>query len=161
MMDKAKTAAALTLFAGSAALLAGALGFQHIGGLAPCELCIWQRLAHVAVLCWAGAALLVPGRTGRIAAGVAAVAMLCSVAVASFHAGVEQGWWKGFTACTAGAFGALSVEDVMKALEAAPVVRCDAIQWSWAGLSMAAWNAVASLALLATAGLLAGWLSRR
>ena len=33
------------LFAGgvSAALLLGALAFQYLGGLAPCEMCIWQR----------------------------------------------------------------------------------------------------------------------
>lgn len=154
MTERAKTAAALTLFLGSGALLAGALGFQYIGGLPPCELCIWQRLAHVAVLCWAGAALLVPGRTGRISAFIAGAAMAGSVAVASFHAGVEQGWWQGFTACTAAAFGALTVDDMMKAIEAAPVIRCDAIPWSWAGLSMAAWNAVLSLALLIAAALL-------
>ena len=28
---------------GSAALLLGALAFQYLGGLAPCQLCIWRR----------------------------------------------------------------------------------------------------------------------
>ena len=34
----------------SAALLGGALLFEHVGGMAPCSLCIWQRWAHVAVI---------------------------------------------------------------------------------------------------------------
>ena len=28
---------------GSVALLLGAYGFQHLGGLAPCKMCLWQR----------------------------------------------------------------------------------------------------------------------
>ncbi|PJA60406.1 MAG: disulfide bond formation protein B, partial [Rhodobacterales bacterium CG_4_9_14_3_um_filter_71_31] len=32
--------------AGSAATLLAALGFQFIGGLAPCEMCLWQRWPH-------------------------------------------------------------------------------------------------------------------
>ena len=31
---------------GSLALLVGAFGFQHLGGLPPCKLCIWQRYPH-------------------------------------------------------------------------------------------------------------------
>ena len=29
---------------------------------------------------------------------------------------------------------------------AAPMVRCDDVQWSWLGISMAGWNAILSLA---------------
>lgn len=36
--------------AGSAALLLGALAFQYLGGLAPCQLCIWQRWPHLAAV---------------------------------------------------------------------------------------------------------------
>ena len=37
---------ALGPLAGSVLLLLAAFGFQHIGGLAPCPLCIWQRWPH-------------------------------------------------------------------------------------------------------------------
>ncbi len=33
---------------GAAALVAGALGFQFLGGYAPCEMCHWQRWPHIA-----------------------------------------------------------------------------------------------------------------
>ena len=44
--------ATLTLIAtlGSAALLGGAFAFQYIGGLAPCQLCLWQRWPHAAAI---------------------------------------------------------------------------------------------------------------
>ncbi len=32
----------------SLALIAGALGFQYLGHLAPCEMCHWQRWPHIA-----------------------------------------------------------------------------------------------------------------
>ena len=48
--------AKLLAFAVPAALLAGAYGSQHIGGLAPCEMCYWQRWAHWTALAFAAAA---------------------------------------------------------------------------------------------------------
>ena len=51
----AQRQAPLLLFATSGALLLGALAFQFIGGLAPCEMCYWQRYAHLAVLAVAAA----------------------------------------------------------------------------------------------------------
>src|SRR5258705_10688602 len=43
-----QTEALPALLAGgvSAALLLGAFAFQYLGGLAPCEMCIWQRWPH-------------------------------------------------------------------------------------------------------------------
>ena len=48
-MDAAGAAA---LLAGgySLAMLLGAWAFQYIGGLAPCEMCIWQRWPHAAAI---------------------------------------------------------------------------------------------------------------
>ena len=40
--------AAISLGACSLALILGALGFQYLGGLAPCEMCHWQRWPHIA-----------------------------------------------------------------------------------------------------------------
>ena len=36
--------------AGSAAVLLGAFGFQFLGDLPPCKLCIWQRWPHAAAV---------------------------------------------------------------------------------------------------------------
>ena len=121
-----------------AGLLGGALGSQYLGGLHPCEMCYWQRWPHGAAILFAGAAFLIPSR-GRLLTALAALAIAASGAIGVFHAGVELGWWKGLTRCTAG--GALTLDDLMNV----PLVRCDQVQWSLLGISMAGWNAILSL----------------
>ena len=129
---------------GSALLLAAAFWFQYGQGLAPCPLCIWQRWPHaIAVL--VGLATLYEPRRGLALLG--AVVMLGGTAVAAYHAGVELAWWPGPDTCSAPALGAMTADQLLKQIEAAPVVRCDEIAWSFLGLSMAAWNGLASAAL--------------
>ena len=51
---------------------------------------------------------------------------------------------------------ATTIEDLRAQLLAAPIVRCDEIPWSLFGVSIAGWNAVASLALTVFCGV-AAW----
>lgn len=132
--------------AGSAATLLAAFGFQHLGGLVPCPLCIWQRWPHAAAIVLGGAALAFGWRP---AAAAGALAMLVGAGLGFFHAGVEQGWWRGPSTCSAAPIGGLTPEQLLAQIMAAPLVRCDEIPWSLMGLSMAGWNAVLSLALAA------------
>ena len=120
------------------ALLGGALGSQYVGGLHPCEMCYWQRWPHGAAILLAAAAFVIPAKSRTLTA-LAALAIAISGAIGVYHAGVEIGWWEGVTTCTAG--GALSLDQLMKV----PLVRCDQIQWSLFGISMAGWNAIISL----------------
>ena len=71
---------------------------------------------------------------------LAAFLIAVSGGIGVFHAGVELGWWEGVTRCTTN--GATSLQDILKV----PLVRCDQVQWSFLGLSLAAWNAIISLA---------------
>lgn len=130
---------------GSAALLAGAFGFQYIGGMAPCQLCLWQRWPHAAAVLILGLALA----TGwRWLAWAGALAALATAGIGLFHAGVEQGWWEFISSCTQGSIAGLSGADLLDpTLATAPPVRCDAIPWSLLGISMAGWNAIASAGL--------------
>jgi len=122
-------------------LLGGALGSQYIGGLAPCEMCFWQRWPHAAAIVLAALAFTYPAATprARLLTGLAALAIAVSGAIGVFHAGVELGWWEGLTRCTAG--GAMTLDDLMSV----PLIRCDQVQWSLFGISMAGWNAIISL----------------
>lgn len=124
-----------------AALLAGAWGFQLIGHLYPCEMCHWQRWPHYAALPIALLAF-VPGLPQRPLVALAAIAIAISGAIGVAHAGVEYHWWQGFTPCTS-TFS--SGGDTLSAIMKAPVVRCDAPQWTFAGVSLAGFNAVISL----------------
>ena len=149
----------------SAALLAAALAFQYLGGLAPCELCVWQRVPYVAVLgLGALGALLAPRLAPAHAVALAAACALlffADAAIAGFHVGVEQGWWEGSESCSAAAAPAGDLEALRAAVFAAPAAFCDTVAWSLFGLSMAAWNGLAALALgAATAVAAAGWRRR-
>lgn len=143
------------LFLVSAALLGGAFGFQYVGGLAPCELCFAQRWAHGAVLLLAGLALVWPCRATAWLA-VAAMAVACGLGL--YHAGVEQHWWPGATACTASTPVGVAPAEAIAALFDRPLARCDEVPWSMFGISMAGWNALISGAAALTA---AAWLARR
>jgi len=141
------------------ALLGGAYGFQYIWGhLSPCEMCWWQRYAHFAALPFGLLAVLAGPRMkdgGRILVWLAALAILISGAIAFYHAGVELKIFQGFTQCTASAGG--SVDEMLRAALDGPMVRCDDVQWSWLGISMAGWNAIISL----SSALVILWLSLR
>ncbi len=130
---------------GSAALLFGAWGFQYLGGLAPCQMCVWQRYPHGAAFVIGLIALMLP--FVRLLPLTGALAALTSAGIGLFHAGVEQGWWEGPTSCTSGSIGGLSAEELMDQIMSAPLVRCDDIPWEMLGLSLAGWNAVMSLGL--------------
>ncbi|MEL7097729.1 MAG: disulfide bond formation protein B [Pseudomonadota bacterium] len=134
----------LVATAGSAALLGGAFVFQWLG-YAPCQMCLWQRWPHAAAIV-IGVAMIVLGI--RALALLGALAIAIGAGIAAFHAGVEQGWWEGITACAGGAAAGQSAGDLFDQIMSAPIVRCDEIAWSFLGLSMASWNAVASLGLV-------------
>ena len=128
---------------GSAAVLIAALGFQYIGGLAPCKMCLWQRYPHVAAVFVAALFFVFQYRP---VAALGATASLATAGIGFYHAGVERSWWEGPNSCTSGAIGGMSTEDLINQIMAAPMVRCDEIPWALWGLSMAGWNALMSLA---------------
>lgn len=129
-----------------AALLAGAYGSEYLGGLFPCEMCYWQRWAHMAAIAFAlvsvAAAARLPDR-GRSFVWLAALAILASGAIGIYHAGVETGIFEGFTQCTSIASGA-SADELLADIMNKPLIRCDEVQWAWLGVSMAGWNAILS-----------------
>ncbi len=121
-------------------LMAGALGSQYIGGLYPCEMCHWQRWPHYAAIAMAGFAFFTGPPARPLLVALAAFAILTSGAIGVFHAGVEYHWWQGITKCASTASGS-SLQDLMRA----PLVRCDAAQWTVFGLSLAGFNALFSV----------------
>ena len=129
---------------GSALLLLGAFAFQHIGGLAPCKMCIWQRWPHGAAIVIGLTALALPVAL-LLLAGALAAALTGAIGV--YHMGVERGWWKGPDTCTSGDISNLSSDDLLNQIMSAPLVRCDDVAWQMLGLSMAGWNAVISFGL--------------
>jgi disulfide bond formation protein DsbB len=140
---------ALVLLAtlGSAALMLGALGFQYIGHMPPCHLCLLQRYPHVVAIVIGLAAMMIPWRVLPFAGALAA---LTTAGIGIYHTGVERGIFQGPTSCTSNMqVGGLSSTDLLNQIMAAPVVRCDEPAWIFLHLSMASWNALFSLVLVA------------
>ena len=130
----------------SLALMLGALGFQYLDRLPPCEMCMWQRYPHFAAIVvglFGGFAVSRGYLDTKLATPIAiltALLVAASGAIAVYHAGVEWHWWEGPKACTGGLVNVSGPIDLN-----APVVMCDRAAWRMFGLSLAGYNAIASL----------------
>jgi disulfide bond formation protein DsbB len=144
---------------GSGLLLGGAFYFQYVVGLAPCDMCLWQRYPHALAILFGllTVPLMTAPRVALVFALLAIAALLVTAGIGFFHAGVEQHWWQGPQSCTGRVPAGLSVEELKKYLLGARMVRCDEIPWQLFKVSMAGWNAILSGGL---AILLAGNLMR-
>jgi disulfide bond formation protein DsbB len=143
----------ITLFLAAGVILT-ALGFQYIGGYAPCPLCLMQRYAYYASIPLLFVAMALVSEMPRLAAFIffaVALAFLANTGLAGYHAGVEWKFWPGPETCGTAQALPTSAADLLSGLDKTHVVRCDEAAWTFAGLSMAGWNAVISLALFATA----------
>lgn len=130
---------------GSGLVLAGAFAFQYLGGLAPCQLCLWQRWPHAAAVLIGLLALALPGRVLPL---LGALAALATAGIGAFHVGVEQKWWDGLPSCTASSLGGVSTADLLNPdVTVGAVVRCDEIAWQMFGISMAGYNVILSVLL--------------
>lgn len=127
----------------SASLYAGALWFQYGSGLAPCNLCLWQRWPHIIIPMLGVLALFL--RKPRPILIAITITAATSVILAAYHAGVEWQFWSGPEGCTASLTSGDDMTNLTDSLLATPIVRCDAVAWSFLGLSMAGWNSLFSL----------------
>ena len=133
----------------AAAAIVVALGYQHLGGLEPCELCLKQRYAYYAgvPLLFLGLVSLSAGQM-RVAAllfGIVALGFLANAGLGVYHAGVEWKFWEGPTACSGAQQITSNAGNMLDALKQTNVVRCDQAAWRLLGLSFAGWNVLASL----------------
>lgn len=147
----------ILLLAAAAPLFA--VGSETWWGLAPCALCLWQRWPYWVAAGLAALGIVLPGRARAVLLGLAGLAALASAGIGLLHVGVEQGWWPSpLPSCAAPIAGpAASIDDMMRALAAAPTKPCDAATYLVPGvpLSMAALNLLYGLGLGALALVLA------
>ncbi len=143
----------------SAATLAGAYFFQYALGYAPCHLCLIERIPYFFA---AGAALCAGILSREANLGVAPVIFmaLCAAAfaigagISGYHAGVEYGWWPGPSSCTGGGLVSNSLETLQAELQSGMrTPQCDKAAWTLFGVSLAGFNFLISLVLLALSAL--------
>jgi disulfide bond formation protein DsbB len=141
-------AAPLSILVLSVAVAGAARLSQYWGGLRPCELCLYERWPYYAVALLALIAVAVGRRnTSRAALALAGLVFIAGAVLAFYHVGVEWHWFAGPSACTGAALDTSSAAALRAQLLATPPVRCDQVQWSLIGISLAGWNFVASVIL--------------
>lgn len=145
--------AALTAFLVALATIAGAWGSQLIGGLVPCELCYAQRNPYYLGLPVLLLVLLLWGRLPRL---VRLMGLVLSIAIftwglyiATYHAGVEWGFWPGPQACGLGE--GVTSDDILN-MDDIRIVPCDMVQFRLFGISLAGYNALAQLVVIVLLG---------
>lgn len=162
----AAPAAALAAVVLAAGLL-GAWGFQYIGGLAPCPLCLLQRWPYYIGIPLGAAIAIAAGLNAPrwiVIGGLVALALVLVVSAGfgAFHAGVEWKLWNG-PDCSAAGSTNFRPGDLIAAMRAQRIVLCDEAAWRFAGISLAGYNALISaglFVLVTLAGLKAWRVSR-
>lgn len=131
------------------AAIAGAWGFQLIGGYVPCKLCLEQRIPFyvgLPVLAAAAIAMLfrAPLPVARVLLAVAGLIFLAGLGLAVYHSGVEWQWWMGPSDCGGGVATTTDAGNLLSQIGQTKVVSCSEAAWRLFGLSFAGWNAVVS-----------------
>ena len=124
-------------------LILGALGFQYIGGMPPCEMCHWQRWPLIAASFLGILSGVFIKRDDAMFSIALLVILLVAVsgAIGVDQAGVEWKWWAGPQACTGNRIDFHGLGD----LNVPGQVRCDLPSFRLFGLSLAGYNALISL----------------
>lgn len=138
----------------SAAVIAAVFTSQYGFGMHPCHLCLLQRIPfYVAAVL--GILLIIFGNRPKAARAIVWLLALCFTAgmgLAIFHVGVEYKWWTYNSGCSGDiAKKGSSAADILAALKAAPVVRCDDRVEFLFGMTMAFYNALTSAFLAVVA----------
>ena len=154
--EPAATAAG-AIFIVSLATLAGAWFFEFVLKIAPCPLCLAQRIPYhviiplslllaIAALAHAPRALLTVGFAAI------AIAACCGVVLGIYHSGVEWHWWPGPADCSGPLTDLRGGGSLLDQLHGVHVVRCDEAAWRFLGLSLAGYNVLISLLLAVISG---------
>ena len=135
---------ALLVGAGGACLFLGALGFQYIGGIPPCEMCQWQRWAHIGAALTGILAVTVTKKdsTARSMAWIAILFVLTSGLIGAYQTGMEYQLLPGPPACSGHRY-------ILGSGAPPPEIQCDVVAWQLFGISMASYNALWSFLIAA------------
>lgn len=150
-------------FLACAALMAYALYAEHVLGLAPCPLCIFQRVAVIAVgVLFLIAAVHNPGRTAaRVYGALIVIAAAAGLVISGRHIWIQAQPPGTVAACGADLDYLLEImpltDVVSKVLTGSG--ECGKVDWTLLGLSMPWWVAI-SLAALGLWAAVVNWRDR-
>ena len=155
--DPPKSAAAV-IFAIGVLTMAAVYYVQYVMLLAPCPLCLEQRMAFyvtipLAALLWLGASYGASKKVLVLGFVVILGFMLWNTGLSAYHAGVEWKFWQGPTDCSGPIDKIGSVTNMLNQLQRISLVRCDEAALRVFGISLSGYDALVSLFL----ALVAAW----
>ena len=140
---------------------------QYVMLLAPCPLCLEQRMAFyvsipLAALLGLGASQGASRKVLVLGFIVIVSFMLWNTGLAGYHAGVEWKFWPGPTECSGPIDKIGSVTSMLNQLQRISLVRCDEAAIRILGISLSGYDALVSLflALVAVWGAKSAWAAR-
>lgn len=145
---------ALLLFIGSAFISLSSLGFEHIGGFQPCQLCYLQRHTHYAMVPLAAILILAirlnaPAPFVRLMLLALSGLLLFGAGVGFYQAGAEWEFWLGPSNCANTVEITPNAANLLQQLQKTELISCSVAQIRILGLSFGGWNAVLSTILVA------------
>ncbi|SNY90831.1 Disulfide bond formation protein DsbB [Cohaesibacter sp. ES.047] len=155
-IGRTQSLAVLLLLLGALFNALSSLGFQHIGGFQPCQLCYIQRYVHYSMipaslvllgLIWQGA----PAWLTRVAFLALFALLGYGWAVGIYQAGAEWEFWLGPNDCANTVTISNNASSLFESLGQTKLIRCDVAQLRILGLSFGGWNVVISTVLMAIA----------
>lgn len=121
----------------AAAALAVAYGAQYGLGMAPCDLCYWERWPYRAAIVIGLLGLILPPPLRRAVLWLGVLAFLTDVGLAGMHAGVEQKFWPSpLPECSAANIFKGNLSTLMANLPSTPAKPCDAPNYLIPGLPL-------------------------
>ena len=133
--------------AAALALILGALGFQYLAHLPPCEMCHWQRWPHIAAAIIGLAFVPFLHTSARALAWTVVILVAVSGLIGAYQTGIQHGIFPLPPCSVPHAY-------VMGSGAAAPEVSCSAVTWSLFGLSLATYNMIFSFIIGAAGAIL-------
>lgn len=116
---------------------------QHLEGMAPCALCLWERWPYRILIAlgfvWSAMAAL-ELRPARPIGILITLTLVAAIVIAGIHVGVEQGWWPSpLPECMAPHFSGGSFAERLASMPARPAKPCDSPNrlFQWLPVSMA------------------------
>jgi len=133
---------------GSLLMISAALFFEHVMGLHPCKMCIWQRIPHYITIGLAAISLIPQVRKySRPVLGLMSLSLLVGASIAFWHSGVELKLLEGPSSCSTAMSLTGDPSALLDQILSTPAIRCDEVPWSFLGLSMANWNLLITFAM--------------
>ncbi|MFZ1414909.1 MAG: disulfide bond formation protein B [Defluviicoccus sp.] len=156
------------LLAGLMVMGAGALAIaligEHVFGIEPCVLCLYQRVPYVIVALVAAAGLVLPlsPRLRRLVIVLCALVLAAGAALAFYSVGVEEHWWAGVAGCEGTIPTIAPGQDLQDLLKqpAGGLRACDEDVWRLFGVSLAGYNVLVQAAVACASIVALRWLRR-